>query len=270
MVNKRKVNVKWIGPDGNIDQNKNTFLLRLLGNKVLKKKYSSNNINEVKEIASQALRYLRKLFKEHELTSPYHNFGHNYVTAVTSIRGFIGALRSKKNLSYRDLRIILVTSLFHDTGYLKDINSKKEKEINVYNHSKNSTDLIQFFTKGILKWDKRDLSTIIDLYKYPNYVNWNKNKSKVEKDILAKILVGADFMQVVDKNYFKNLKVLKELIRAKSIKKDKAGQRKFFELSREVTDLIGVFIDTFYGSKEKNPYRKGWIRYEKTMKRNYM
>jgi len=268
MKKQKKIEVKWVGPDGEFDQSKNSDLLQLLDHRIIRDKYSKKNIDNLKESTKKALKYLRRLFSTYELVSAYHNVGHNYITAVTVLKGFIGGLKMGRIYSKNDLEVLLIATLFHDTGYLRK--SNKQKKTDVFTHSMKSLDFVSTFMDKILGWNGENSPKVKDLQSFTCYADWDENKKKLDDNDFAKILVGSDFMQVVDKNYFQNLEVLREFLRSKNVKNDKKGQARFLELSREVTSYAWEFLDSFFDGKENNPYRKGWDRFEDTMKKDYM
>jgi len=268
MKKQRKINVKWVGPDGSIDQTNDRDLLRLLDHKLIIKEFGRKNVKEIRKIIKKALKYLRELFRTYELVSPYHNVGHNFVTAITTLKAFIGGLKKGYKFTKGDLQVLLVATLFHDTGYLRK--SKDQEKTNVFNHSIKSLDFVRTFMEEVLDWNGGNIPKVYELQRFTIYSGWQKNKKNLKKNKLGQILVGSDFMQVVDKNYFRNLKVLSELIHSKSIDHDKKGQRKFFYLSEDVVSHVWPFLDSYYGSEKKNPYRKSWDNFEKIMEKLYM
>lgn len=268
MKKQRKFNVKWVGPDGSIDQTNNDDLLRLLDHELIIKEFDKEQVEKIKKSIKKALKYLRELFRTYELVSPYHNVGHNFVTAVTALKALIGGIKKGDKFEKNDLEILLVAALFHDTGYLRK--SKNHKKTNVFNHSIKSLDFVRTFMEKVLSWDGGNIPKVYELQRFTIYSGWEKNRKNLKKNKLGQILVGADFLQVVDKNYFKNLKVLSELIHSKSIDSDKVGQRKFYDLAEDVVNQIWPYLDSFYDGDKQNPYRKGWDNFEKTMKKYYM
>lgn len=251
----REINVKWKGPDGQVRQNSNRDLLDLLLHKELRKHYSKEDLRMLRKSIWKSLRYVRKLFKTHNLASPYHNFGHNYVTTITALRAVIGVQRRGEKLGILDIAVLLIAALFHDTGYLRG--SKFSRKEDVISHSQKSRMNSSKFLHE-LKWTDSDIARVLDLLKFTNYGKWEFNKKKVAADLLAQILVGADLMQVVDANYFMNLIVLHEMLYGGKEKMTVAGQKKFFDFTKEATSRIWKHLDKFYRGKEENPYRERW------------
>ena len=93
MKKQKEVDVKWIGPIGDIDQTDDNDLLRLLKHKSIADEFRREDIESTKINFVKALKYLRELFRTYELVSPYHNVGHNFITAVTALRAFIGVIK---------------------------------------------------------------------------------------------------------------------------------------------------------------------------------
>lgn len=255
MKKKGEIRVKWKGPDGNIRQNSNRDLLDLLSHKGLQKHYSKEDLRLLRKSLWRALRYVRKLFRTFNLASPYHNFGHNYVTTITALRAVIGVLKRGEKLDILDIEVLLIVTLFHDTGYLRG--SKFSRKEDVISHSQKSRMNSSKFLHE-LKWTDSDIARVLDLLKFTNYGRWEFNKKKVVADLLAQILVGADLMQVVDANYFMNLVVLHEILYGGKEKMTVAGQQKFFDFTKETVSWIWKYLDKFYGGREKSPYRKRW------------
>ena len=269
-MKKQQIKVKWVGPAAKIDPESNKDLLTLVNHKVLIKKFGKERIRLYEYGAKKLLNYVRALFKRYKLLSSYHDFGHNYVTTITSIRAYIGAIKLGKSFNEDDFRCLLIVSLFHDTGYLK---MRKEKEsVWATIHSKQSRVLMRKSLKDVIllnkdkfdsflrdigdydPWKILDIEKIVDLQKFTNYSRWKMNKEKIKKNKIAQILVASDLMQVVDKNYFNNREALEVYIMSK---KDK-DHTKFYEFEKEGVKWIWKYLDAFYGAKNRNPYRKMW------------
>ncbi len=276
MNKKIKKQVKWEGPCGSISPTNNRDLLNLFDNDILLKyfsdKQSSDDLKKVKVITEKSLKYLRKIFKSYDLTSAYHNFDHNYTTTVTSFRAFIGALKINESITVNDLKLLLLASLFHDTGYL--LNSSFKSKSNVVTHIVRSLIFMESFVKK-LDWDNRDVNDLLILGQFTDYSKWKKDRLKIINHdckintVLAKIIVGADFMQVVDRNYFDNLDILNEFLKITQGIEEKKGQKKFYNLSSDVTQWIWEYLDAFYEGKDKDPYRKGWKHFKSGMTKRF-
>jgi hypothetical protein len=254
---KRK-KVLWTGPRGRINQLKNEELLRILKHEVLKEAYDKKVLKETHILFEKALQHLRKLYRTYNLISSYHSFSHNYITAITALRGFVGALQLGKKLSIEDLQSLVIAAMFHDTGYLRK--SKYQKRTDVVSHIDKGYKYSKDFLIG-QKWSDKQIDKVKDLQKFTNYSKWKQNEDKVYENVLAQILVGADFLQVVDNNYYENLKVLDEFIYERAGKVSKSGQKKFYHLVCKITFWIWSYLDSFYSGIRKNPYRAGWKKY---------
>jgi hypothetical protein len=261
-----EIKVRWRGPDGKIRQNSNKILLKLFSHEELKRHFDIRNIRLLRKDVWKALRYLRRLYRTYDLISPYHNFGHNYVTTITAFRAFVGALKSGRKFSFSDLNVLLFATLFHDTGYLRK--SKFAQKRGVMTHSAKSTD----FTKAFLitlNWSKERISEVAMLQSFTKYARWELKKLKYKGNPLAKILVGADLTQCFDLNYAKNLTILREILFTNKMELTRQSQQKFYKFVKEVTGWIWKYLDEFYGGKDKNPYRFGWERFRRLMRDEY-
>lgn len=287
MKKQKMICVKWNGPDGSINSSNNDNFLELFDNSALKKYCADNDSVTQKDLAEvcltvqEALKYLREIFGAYDLVSSYHNFAHNYVTSITAFRAFIGALKLQEKLVLDDLKNLIIVSLFHDTGYLQKSDFKGKA--NVVTHIVRSLNFMDNFVRG-LKWKQEEVESMLRLGGFTNYSEWDKNKNKINKNvlsadeslklpgneiILARLLVGADFMQVVDINYFENLQTLTEFLKSKNSTNDNEGQKSFFDLSCEITQWIWKYLDAFYDGRKKNPYRNGWEIYERGMEEKF-
>ncbi|MDD3647978.1 MAG: hypothetical protein PHS44_05790 [Candidatus Dojkabacteria bacterium] len=254
--------VKWKGPQGEIDEDSNESLIRIIYHPGLKDIFHKQDLNEALGIAISGLDFLRALYASKKLSSRYHNLGHNYVTAITSIKAFIGALNLSRELSVDDLTAIILAALFHDCGYLTDKDG--EPRIDMVDHTAKSSIFAEvFLTRNSFK--KVFCDRVYELIGYTNYSNWYESKVKVRDDLLGQMLVGADLLQVTDQRYFLNKKVLKELLYKKDSATVAEREKKFYEFTKEVTSQIWKFLDSYYRSSNDNPYRQGWERFVDAM-----
>ncbi|MFC1780120.1 HD domain-containing protein [Patescibacteria group bacterium] len=260
MTGKREKQVIWTGPQGKINWLKNDELLRILKHEILRETYDRKSLKETHILFEKALQHLRKLYRTYNLISTYHSFSHNYVTAITAMKGFVGALKLGKKLTIFDLKVLIIVALFHDTGYLRK--SKYQEKTDVVSHSKKSSEFSKRFLESI-DWNNNQIRQALELHKFTDYSKWKQNEDKIYENVLAQLLVGADFMQVVDYNYYKNLKVLNEFLYERDGKVSKVGQQKFYHLVCRITLWVWSYLDSFFKGIRKNPYRAGWKKYRK-------
>lgn len=271
----KRQSVKWVGPSGEIDSKDNREMISLLHSKVIWDEYGKDKMKFYEYGGKKIVNYVRDLFKKYELKSPYHDFSHNYVTMITALRAFIGAIKEKEKLAEDDLRCLLIASIFHDTGYL--VVKKGEDSMWARTHSRESRLLMKRSLKDVIAinrkkfekllrdikdyeaWKVMDIEKIISLQKYTNYSRWKVNKKRIKRNKLAQILVGADLLQVTDKNYFQNRHFLEAYIVSMKGK----DHRPFIKFEREGVRGIWPFLDSYYGGRKKNPYRKRWEIFEK-------
>lgn len=250
--------IRWIGPSGKIVIDSNKSLVNLFQHNVLRRNFSEGDLKELKSSTVSALTYLRELYSRKKLNSLYHNLGHNYVTSITAVKVFIGALRQGYAFFYTDLLALILAALFHDSGYLgKPLSGQK---ISIENHTENATLFAEDFAQR--SSIEKDISRqVIKLIKYTNYSRWDDYKFEVEIDLLAQVLIGADLLQVTDKRYFFNKKVLSEYLFVDGSGPDKVSQRKFYRFAKKMTSSVWKHLDAFYNGTDKNPYREGWKRF---------
>lgn len=265
MTKKKQIKVRWSGPSGKIRQSSNKQLLALLKNRQLCKAFGKDRMYKLEIDVTKILRFLRRIFRDYNLMSAYHDFSHNYVTAITVIRAFIGGLKLKKKFSFQNLQILSVAALFHDSGYLRK--SKFSKREDLRSHSRRSA----YFTKEFLSTVKLKEINVQDVLTLQSYTSYSSRglRKKLEGNTLAQILVGADLMQVVDTNYPQNLEILREYVGTTKDSLDKKSQENFVKFAKESTRGIWKYLDAFYGKRERNPYRKGWERFSNFMREKY-
>jgi hypothetical protein len=259
--------ILWAGPLGEIKTSNINCIQHLLDDPNLKDHFDDYSLKDMKKEVRKIYRYLKKLYEKYELTSKYHDISHNLVTTVTALRGFIGALKIGKRLTFEELKILMFAALFHDTGYVRK--SKHSRKGDLESHSERSKEYAQDYLKQ-QGYSKEIIDKVHNIQGFTHYTEWKILRIKIKKEFLAKLLVGADFLQVVDLCYTENLRQLNEILCSRS----KAGitaksQKKFYKLARDTTKWIWEFLDMYYDKKEENPYRKLWRKRFKKLALNY-
>jgi hypothetical protein len=258
--------VNWIGPDGEINSRTNEDLQELLIAPALSTIYDEEEIyNNVLNVTN-LLGIIRELYTSYKLSSTYHNFGHNYVTTITAVRAFIGSVMRGEIYKQSDLFELIVASLLHDIGYL--IPSEKLGKADVVTHAKKGFQLTYFILQEKLKLPAKFVKKIINYQRFADYLHWEENVNAIRLFPLAKLLIGADLLQVTDRNYLKNAEVLQEIMFSKEKARNQESEIQFFKLVKEGTEFVWDDLDEFYAG-EVNPYKRNWLRFEKDFRKKY-
>ncbi|MBU0976740.1 MAG: hypothetical protein ABIE03_03430 [Patescibacteria group bacterium] len=252
--------VKWKGPNGEVDEDSNENLVKLLFHEKLKSHFSKEELNNVSYLALSGLDFLRELYSSRKLSSRYHNLGHNYVTTITSIKTFIGALSLGKAVDEKDLISLIIAALFHDSGYLLNYKAGVKREIR--DHNLNSILFTEIFLAG-QRVEDEICDKVLHLIKYTDYSECDDFKNEIKHDFLGQVLIGADLLQVTDKRYFVNRNFLEEYLYKNESETDEAMERRFFKFVQELTSNMWNYLDAYYKTAKTNPYRTGWQRFVK-------
>lgn len=265
MTNSKK-EALWVGPDGTLRDNYKKHFEELCFHPSLFKKYSKRTLSNLQKRIDRALDYLDYLYKLYELLSPYHTLSHNVVTSITAFRTFLGKYMIDKTCSLKDLQTLLFAALFHDTGYIKISELQKNTRAR-FMHVDISFQITKRFLSLELAWTDKRIYDVIETQRLTEYRFAETALHEVKNSSCGVLIIGADILQVTDAHYIENLDMLTELLFTRNQERNKQNQNEFFLFAKQAVDHIWLYLDAFYKGSKNNPYRTGWDRFVKYMKK---
>lgn len=151
----------------------------------------------------------------HACDTGYHNFEHISEVTLAAVRMMAGWNRANKDkkISFEYFKIGLVAAMFHDSGYIKDINDNAGTGAKyTFTHVPRSIEIALFYLKKN-NWNEKSLNLvplIIGKTEFNNPISFEENLKEDENLLLVTKIVGtADLIaQVADVFYLERLPAL--------------------------------------------------------------